>query len=73
MNTKEPIIWVIISRSLVFPGFTAIAFIGAMILFFKWVVNFIRFGGEAIAYTDKTTRKTIFDIYQKLHQTEEKP
>jgi hypothetical protein len=63
---KQSIIWLIIGRTLGFPFFVGIALVGALIMFLKWVVNYILFGGESIAYTRKTDRKTIHDIYIEL-------
>lgn len=68
MGKKSEKIEIIISRILVFPFFAGIAFIGVMILFVKYLINFIRFGGEAISYTHATQRKQIKDIYDKLDE-----
>jgi len=65
---KESITFLILSRTLSFPFFFGIAFIGAVIMFAKWIVNYIRFGGESIAYTDKMNRKTIQDVFVKLNE-----
>ena len=65
---KESLTLIIITRILGFPFFVGLAFVGALILFMKWVVNFIRFGGEAIAYTHDMNRKTIQDIFVKLNE-----
>ena len=54
------------TRVLGFPFFVILAFIGVMALFFKFVINFVRFGGEAIAYTTLTDTKTIGDVYDQL-------
>ena len=61
----------IIQRIIAFPFFIVIAFIGAMVMWFKWSWNFMKHGGEAIAYTDKMNRNTIQDVYQKLTNKEE--
>lgn len=60
----------IIARILGLPFFAVICLIAAVFLWFKWAFNFIRFGGEAIIY-ETNSRKTIFDIYQKL-ETDQK-
>lgn len=60
------ITFIVIKRILAFPFFCGIAFIGALSMFLTWIINFIRFGGESIAYTDKMNRKTIQDIFLKL-------
>lgn len=53
-------------------GFIAVimAFIGAMRLFVLWVMNFVRYGGEMIVYTDINARKNLQDIYNKLIELE---
>ena len=58
----------IITRTIMFPFFFSLAFFGAFFLFCQWVINFIRFGGEAIVYTRKTSRKTIADVFNKLQE-----
>lgn len=69
---KENLVIIIITRALGFPFFVCLAFISTMILFMKYVVNFILFGGEAIAYTDKTQRKSIYDVFKELQKQQEK-
>lgn len=65
-NQKQSIIWTILGRILAFPFFFGIALVGALIIFLKWIVNYVRFGGESIAYTRKTDRKTIHDVFIKV-------
>lgn len=65
---KGSIILTIIQRTLGLPFFICMAFIGVMILFVKFVVNFILYGGEAIAYTQEKQRKTINDVFEKLNE-----
>ena len=60
----------IIIRILFLIPFTLLALIGILILFGKYMINYVRFGGESIAYTEKNTRKTIKDIYDKLNENE---
>lgn len=59
-----------ILRIFAFPFFAGFAFIGAMHMWFRWVYNFLKHGGEAIAYTDKMNRKTIQDVFEKLIEKE---
>lgn len=61
----------IIKRILALPFFFGMAFIGAQTMLVKWCINFIRFGGEAVAYTDKMNRKTIKDVFVKLTKLQE--
>jgi uncharacterized membrane protein len=70
-TSKTEIIAVIITRTFFFIPFLLIAFFGAVFLFLTWIINFIRFGGEAIAYTRKTSRKTIADVFNKLNENYE--
>ena len=69
---KEPIIFIIIVRIFAFPFFCGIALVGALIMWVKWVVNFIKYGGESIAYTDRMNRKTIQDVFEKLTEKHNK-
>ena len=63
MKTSETVV-----RILGIIPFAILSLIGALYLWYKWNINFIRFGGEAIAYTDKDTRKNIKDIYNLLEK-----
>ena len=58
----------IIIRTIMFPYFFGLAFVGALFLFVTWIFNYIRYGGEAIAYTSKTNRKTIQDVFNKINE-----
>ena len=71
-TSKTKIIAAIITRSCFFIPFALLFFFGAFFLFFQWTINFIRFGGEAIAYTRKMRRKTIADVFNKLNENNEK-
>lgn len=57
---------IVVRRILGFPFFASLAFIGAMAMWLRWIWNFAKYGGEAIAYTNKMNRKTIQDVFQKL-------
>jgi hypothetical protein len=57
---------IIITRTIGFPFFAALSLIGALRLWVLWIINYTRFGGEAIAYTDKDERKCINDIYHEI-------
>lgn len=65
---KPSFVGVIINRILSFIPFLLVALVGSFILFSKWMINFVRYGGESIAYTEKTTRKTIYDVFVKLEE-----
>ncbi|MFA5638693.1 MAG: hypothetical protein WC961_07435 [Anaerovoracaceae bacterium] len=56
----------ILRRILAFPFFAGLSLIGALSLWLRWMFNFILHGGEAIAYTDKMSRKTIKDVFERL-------
>jgi len=58
MNTKN-----LIPRILSLPFMIFILLIPMVILYFKWMKNFILYGGEVIAYEDKNERKSIKDLY----------
>ena len=57
-------------RILVLPFVLGLTFIGLLILWVKYVINFVRFGGEFISYTNTTQRKTIEDVFKKLVENE---
>jgi len=71
-ETRQSIILLIVERTLAFPFFFGITFVGVMILFIKWIINFIRFGGETIPYTKKMNRKTIQDVFVKLNEMQQR-
>lgn len=65
---KQSIYFIAIQRILGFPFFTGLALVGTVILFFRFLINYIRFGAEAIEYTSKTNRTTIKSVYDKISQ-----
>ena len=69
---KEPILFTIITRLFAFPFFFGIALVGAITMWAKWVINFVKYGGESIAYTDKMNQKTIQDVFEKLTEQHNK-
>jgi hypothetical protein len=52
--------------------FAVLAILFSFSLFVRYLINFIRFGGEAITYTHKNQRNTIEDLYQELKKNNEK-
>jgi hypothetical protein len=65
---NESLTFTVIIRILGLPFFACLTFVGVLILWAKYMTNFIRFGGEAISYTQKTQRKYISDVYDKLQE-----
>jgi len=61
-------ILIIIYRLIGLPFFMALALIGVITLWLKYVFNFILYGGEVISYTKKTERKTINDVFEKVQE-----
>lgn len=57
-----------VKRIIYFPIFLCFATIAATFVLVEWLVNYIRYGGEVIAYTED--RKTILDVYNKIKQNE---
>lgn len=53
-------------RILGLPFFIITTFIHLNKLWFTYMYNFMKYGGESIIYTHKNMKKTIFDIYNKL-------
>ena len=61
-----------LSRTLGVLPFAVLSLIGAFILWVRWMGNFVWYGGEAIAYTKKASRKTINDVFHKLLELDDK-
>ena len=61
-------ILIIIKRAIGLPFFAVLSLISVIATWLKLCLNFLRFGGEAIAYTGKNEKKTITDIYNKLRE-----
>jgi hypothetical protein len=55
-----------------FLPFAVLAILFSFSLFVRYLINFIRYGGEAITYTHKNQRHTIEDLYQELKKNNEK-
>ena len=72
IKVKESVVLIVISRILVFPFFVGISIIGVSVIFARWIVNYIRFGGEFIVYTNKMNRKTIADVFVMLEESQRK-
>ena len=62
MKTTE----IIIVRIIGFPFFFCLGLFGVIVLFTKYIINYVRYGGEAISYTHKAQRKCINDVYYKV-------
>jgi len=60
--------YAILLRILVFFPFLVIAIVGNAAFTCKLMHNFIKYGGESIAYTQKTSPKSILDCYNKLEE-----
>ena len=52
-------ILIIINRLIGLPLFMIMGLVGVIILWFKYVINFIIYGGEAISYTKKLKGKLL--------------
>jgi uncharacterized BrkB/YihY/UPF0761 family membrane protein len=63
----------VLVRLIGFPFFAALALISMFVLWVKYCKNYIMYGGEAIAYTQKTQRKAISDVFLKIQEQLEKP
>ena len=59
-----------IMRIITLPFFAGFVLIGLLWIYGKFLVNYVRFGGEAIAYTRRMDRKTIADVFEKLVEKE---
>jgi hypothetical protein len=58
----------IIMRIIGFPFFAALSLIGAIKLWITYMVNYIRYGGEAISYTKEMQRKSISDVFGQVQK-----
>lgn len=59
----------VILRIVVFPFMAIVTLIGVLGLWVKILINFIKYGGETIAYTDQTKKTTIHDVFNKIDET----
>ena len=59
----------ILLRIIVFPLFCIIALIFTVWLWIKFCLNFLRYGGEVIAYNKKINPTTIKDVFSELQKT----
>lgn len=48
------------------PFMIGLTFIASMVIFIRWNINFIKYGGEGITYSNDVNNKTIYDVYVKL-------
>lgn len=64
----ETLIVTIIARILFFPFMAGIALTWSVIMFVRWMINYVRFGGETFVYTNKMNRISVTDVYGKVEQ-----
>jgi len=53
----------IVQRIISLPFIMCLLLIPIVVLYFKWMKNYLFFGGEVIAYEDKNEGESIKDIY----------
>lgn len=53
-------------RIIALPFFAALVLIGTIKLYFGYLINFLRFGGESIVYTNTRNQATIQDVFDAL-------
>lgn len=58
-------------RVFVLPFVAMLSLVGLLIMWIKYIINFILYGGEFIVYTNNDETKTIQDIYNKLSNKNE--
>jgi hypothetical protein len=67
-----PKFWTVLGRYTLrlagLPFFIVIALIYSLLRFFLFVINFIRWGGQAISYTRHVNYNTIADVYVKVEE-----
>jgi hypothetical protein len=59
----------IIIRVIAFPFFSAIGLLYSIVLWIRYSLNFLWYGGEAVAYTKRINSVTITDLVYKLDET----
>ena len=57
------LILTIVSRILAFPFWSLLALVGCLILWIKQMIYFVRYGGEALVFSEKNECKKVNDIY----------
>ena len=61
----------LISRIIALPFFMGMALIASLGTWLLWSFNFLKYGGEAVAYTEKSRPKSILDVYHKLKEIQD--
>ena len=69
---SKPLLSAVFIRLMGLPFFIILSLIAAIVLWMKYIKNYIRYGGEALAYTKKMNKKTIADLWHKLENSENK-
>ena len=63
------IIGIVLIRLIAFIPFALLVLISTAILFLKYMINFVLYGGEAIAYVHKNENETIAKAVRNLIKT----
>jgi len=61
----------IVFRIIALPFFVVLALIAALRLWVKYIVNYIKYGGEFVAFTNIQTPTTIQDSLNKLIENQQ--
>lgn len=65
---QESVLSIVLRRILYFFPFLLMAITSVFILLFRYMHNYVLYGGESIAYTHKKQRKQISDIYDVVSE-----
>jgi hypothetical protein len=68
---NQPFILTLFIRLIAFPFFAGLHLVGHSVIYVREMINFFRYGGEAITYTHKRNRVTIQDVFNKLQKLQE--
>lgn len=66
---QESIVSIVLRRILYFVPFIFMAITSVFILLFRYMYNYVLYGGESIAYTHKNQRKQIADVYDVVSES----
>lgn len=68
IDGKPMLAAVLFIRLIGLPFFAALSLIGVLVLWLRYMKNYIRYGGEAISYTKNMQRKTIADVFEQMQK-----
>jgi hypothetical protein len=58
----------VVTRIVIFPIMLVLALSVSVLMFFRFIINFVLHGGECFSYTMRTNRDTILEVYELVAQ-----